>query len=111
MYKEIHTAGELEHLIDREEALLVFFSGNTCSVCDSLKPKVDFMIGHHFPNMKSALVAVEAVGEAAGQHRIFSVPVILVFFKGKETIRKTGSFSISELIRQISRPYSLLFSE
>jgi len=47
----------------------------------------------------------------AGQHRVFAAPTILVFFDGRETIRKSRNIGIDELRREIERPYSMIFSE
>src|SRR5690554_3370592 len=109
MFTEIHTAKELENYIAAEKALLIYFSSNNCNVCKTLKPKVDSMIVNEFPGMISAFVKIDDVPKAAGQYHIFTVPVVLVFFQGKETIRKSRNFSIEELYREIHRPYSLLF--
>jgi hypothetical protein len=47
--------------------------------------------------------------EVAAQNRVFAAPTIVVFFAGRETIRKSRAFGIDELKAEISRPYSLMF--
>ncbi len=111
MFTEIHTSGELEELINSEAALLVYFSTNNCNVCKSLKPKVELAVQNEFEKMKAVYVKTDVFPETAGLHRVFTVPTILVFFEGKETIRKIRNLSVEELIHEISRPYSLVFSE
>ncbi len=111
MFTEINSPAELESLINTETALLVYFSTNTCSVCKSLKPKVEQAVENHFEKMKTVYVRSDEFPAAAANRRVFTAPTLLVFFEGKETLRKIRNFSVDELIREISRPYSLVFSE
>lgn len=111
MFTEIKSSAELESLKDSEAAMLVYFSADSCNVCKSLKPKVETTIHHEFPKMKMVYVKTDELPETAGQHRVFTIPTVLVFFESKESIRKIRTFSIDELIREIRRPYYLIFSE
>jgi thioredoxin 1 len=111
MFTEIKSAAELEKQINSEAAVLAYFSTGNCNVCKTLKPKVEIAIHQNFPHLNMVYVKTDEFPETAGQHRVFTIPAVLVFFEGKETIRKIRTFSVEELIREISRPYSLFFSE
>jgi hypothetical protein len=45
----------------------------------------------------------------AADFQVFTVPVILVYFEGREFFRKVRNISLIELENEISRPYHLLF--
>ena len=45
----------------------------------------------------------------AGQYNVFSNPTILVFFDGKEFIRKSKYIAVSELQSEIDRYYQMVF--
>ncbi|SHE99704.1 Thioredoxin [Mariniphaga anaerophila] len=109
MFIEIQSLEEFDRLKQEEPALLGYFSTEACNVCKVLKPKVAELIENEFPKMKLAYVKSDVLPDVAGQHRVFAAPTILVFFGGHETIRKSRSFGIDELRREISRPYSLIF--
>jgi thioredoxin 1 len=111
MFSEINSSAELESLKGSAAAILIYFSADSCNVCKSLKPKVETTIHQEFPKMKMVYVKTDELPETAGQHRVFTIPTVLVFFEGKETVRKIRTFSIDELTREIRRPYSLIFSE
>ncbi len=111
MFTEIRSYEEFLKLKAEETAVLGYFSTEKCNVCKVLKPKVAELIDQEFPKMKLVFVDAEKVPEAAAQNRVFTSPTILVFFDGRETIRKSRSIGIDELRREISRPYSLIFSE
>ena len=105
----IHSLEEFGETVDKNLAVLAYFSTPTCSVCAVLKPKVDQMISDFFPRMKTLYISSDELPELAAQNRVFTAPTILVFFQGMETIRKSRAFGISELKAEIQRPYSVLF--
>ena len=111
MFSEINSSSEFEKSISHEPAMLVYFSNDRCGVCKSLKPKIEHLVGQHFPKMKLANIKAEYMPELCGQYRVFAIPSVLVFFYNKETIRKIRNFSINELIEEIERPYSLIFEK
>jgi hypothetical protein len=47
--------------------------------------------------------------ELAAQNRVFTAPTVIVFFAGRETIRKSRAFGVDELRSEIERPYSIIF--
>lgn len=110
MYTEIQNFEEFESL-KGEPALLAYFSTEACNVCKVLKPKVVQLLEAEFPEMKMAYVKSDVLPDIAGQNRIFSAPTILVFFDGREYIRKSRNIGIGELQEAIARPYNMMFGE
>ena len=100
---------EFEKFIKNNDASLVYFSTPQCNVCKVLKPKVKEFISEEFEKIKMAYVDCELLKEVAAQNRIFAVPTILVFFDGKEFLRKSRNFSISEFSSELERPYTMFF--
>jgi len=111
MFTEIQSYKEFLRLKEEETALLGYFSTDTCNVCKVLKPKVEELISNEFPKVKLAYIKSDELPETAAQNRVFAAPTILVFFDGRETIRKSRSIGIDELRREMGRPYSMLFAE
>lgn len=111
MFTEIQSLEEFNQLKQEEPALLGYFSTDACNVCKVLKPKVEELIREEFPQVKLAYVKSDVLPDVAGQHQVFAAPTILVFFDGRETIRKSRNIGIDELRREISRPYTMIFSE
>lgn len=96
--------------VENNLAVLAYFSTDTCSVCHVLKPKVEQMIARDFPQIKLLFIPSDQLPGVAAQNSIFTAPTVLVFFEGKESIRKSRSFGIDELKAEILRPYSVIFS-
>lgn len=86
-----------------------YLSTPECNVCKVLKPKVIEMIESDFPGMNFCYVDLNEAKEISGQLSVFSVPTILVYFEGKETIRVSRNVHLGELREQIERYYKMIF--
>lgn len=100
-----------DELVKREEAVLAYFSHEECSVCKVLKPKIQTLLEMDFPKINMVYADTVKLPELAGQNSIFTVPSILVFFGGKEFIRVSRNIGVSELGKQMKRPYDLMFGD
>lgn len=109
MFRQIESLEEFIGFKQEEPALLAYFSTDNCNVCKVLKPKTEEMLSSEFSLMKAVYVRTDMLPEIAGQHQVFAVPTILVFFHGRETIRKSRHISLDELRNEINRPYSIVF--
>jgi len=111
MFVEIKSFEEFVKLKEDEPALLAYFSIEACNVCKVLKPKVAELIQTEFPKIKLAYIKSDKNPEVAAQHQVFvfAAPTILVYFEGREYIRKSRNIGIGELQREIERPYSMIF--
>jgi thioredoxin 1 len=105
----IHSISEFDLILAENDAALAYFSMETCSVCHVLKPKVIDMVSEAFPKMKMVFIESDKLPELAAQNRVFTAPTVVVFFAGRETIRKSRAFGVDELRSEIQRPYSMMF--
>jgi thioredoxin-like negative regulator of GroEL len=110
MYIEIQSFEEFLKLKEEAPSLLAYFSTEACNVCKVLKPKVEELILNEFPKFKLAYIKSDKLPEVAAQNQVFAAPTILVFFEGRESIRKSRNIGIGELQREIERPYEMIFS-
>ncbi|HEY9168364.1 MAG TPA: thioredoxin family protein [Lutibacter sp.] len=109
---EINTINSLAHLesiLHDTSAVLVYFSTNSCNVGEALEPKVHTLLKTDFPKIAFYKVDMNFSPEIAAKYSAFVEPTILVFFEGKETIRKSRNIGIHELQSAILRPYKLIF--
>ena len=111
MFIEIKSFEEFLKLKQKEQVLLGYFSTEACNVCKVLKPKVAELIHNEFPKIKLAYIKSDVLPEVSAQNQVFAVPTILIFFEGREYIRKSRNIGINELQSEIERPYSLMFEE
>jgi thioredoxin-like negative regulator of GroEL len=105
------TLADIMRRINTGEPVLIYFSGQNCSVCHDLKPKIFDAIQKHYPKIELFEVQTHAYKEIASHFTVFSVPTILLFLDKKECVRVGRNISVSAFIQQIQRPYSLFCNE
>lgn len=107
--KEITSKQEFDQLLKDERAVMAYFSHDECNVCKVLKPKLTEALTEQYPKIKQAYINIKNTPELAGQNSIFTVPVVLLFLDGQESLRKSRNFGIGELTDEMHRPYSIMF--
>lgn len=107
--KQITELKAFEEILKENRAVVAYFSHDNCNVCKVLKPKLSEALNTTYPKVKQIYINVEQSPDIAGQHSIFTVPVVLLFLDGQESIRKSRNFGIGEFLETIERPYSILF--
>ncbi len=107
--KNIESISEIDKFIKSGNFRLLYLSRPACGVCKALIPKVEELV-KKFSGMEAVYVDLDNIPEAAGKFSIFTIPGILVFIQGKETIRKARYVSMDELHDEIERYYNLLNS-
>lgn len=100
---------ELKHLIADKPFLVAYFSRPDCGVCTALKPKVNDMVAE-LPDAEAYYVNLDEIPEAAGEYSIFTIPGIVLFVDGRETIREARYVSADNLESQMQRLHSLRFT-
>jgi len=88
----------------------LYFGAPTCNVCHVLEPKLRAAIREEFPDAVFRDVDTSASPDIAARFSVFTVPTLLVFFEGKEVVRKSRHMGIGEVIEAIRRPYDMLKS-
>ncbi len=106
--KQVETLIEIDEFLKSSDIALLYLSRPDCNVCKSLLPKVEGML-KDFPEIKSRYVDLDSIPEASGRFSIFTIPAILLYIRGKETIREARYISVEALRSSIERYYSFLF--
>jgi thioredoxin-like negative regulator of GroEL len=107
--KTIHSIEEAETILNSESAVLLYFNTLSCNVGESLEPKVKNLIHTSFPKINFYTIDINFTPKVAALFNAFIEPTIIIFFEGKETIRKSRNIGIYELQKAIERPYQLIF--
>lgn len=89
--------------------VILLFGSKNCSVCSSMRQKIEEFVVAKFPNLKYQYIDTEKETEKAASDSVFAIPVLIVKIEGKEYIRLVRNFSINELIEKIERVYYLKF--
>ncbi|MBP7742204.1 MAG: thioredoxin family protein, partial [Aliarcobacter sp.] len=73
----INNLQELLGNINTGEPILVYFSGENCSVCKVLKPKIEKEVSKQFPKFKLFEVKTDLNKEITSHFTVFSIPTTL----------------------------------
>lgn len=106
---EVKSLQELSETIAARPFVLAYFSRPDCGVCTALKPKVAEMVAS-LDGAEARYVNLDAIPEAAGEYSIFTIPGIVLFVDGKETIREARYVSADQLEANMRRLHELRFA-
>lgn len=107
----ITTPEALQARLDAPGGLLVWFTQPDCGVCTVLWPRVRELVRDEFPRLRLARVDSRATPDVAARCAVFTVPTLLLFFDGRESLRLARHFGLDELRRGLERPYGLYHAE
>ncbi|MDQ1325356.1 MAG: thioredoxin 1 [Campylobacterota bacterium] len=102
------TLEKLQESIAKEAGVLLYFSGEHCSVCHALKPKVKEMADVHFPLLKQIYLDAHENLEISAHFQVFSIPTMIIFMDGREFAREGRAVSLHQLTRKLQRPYAMM---
>lgn len=98
---------ELKSILEQNSAVLLYFSADTCSVCEILSIKIEESLKNNFPLIKA--FRIDNNLEISTQFTVFTNPTILVFFEGKEFKRYGRNISLNIFNEEIKRVYEMVF--
>ena len=108
-YKTVTTFEEFNKLKEAPNTSIFYFSHDTCNVCKVLKPKIADLITENYPKINLYYINTVDNPDIAAQNSIFTVPVMILTFEGREYIRKARNISITELDQEIEKLYKMIY--
>lgn len=106
----MQTLETIQQTVNGNDAVMLYFSAPTCNVCHALKPKLIEAITGEFPTFIIESIDISETPEIASQFTVFTIPTVLIFFQGREFLRKSRHMSVGEIIEDIRRPYTLMLA-
>lgn len=105
--EQLTSLDQVHKHIRQHRLQLLLFKTHNCSVCDAVQPQVARLL-EYYPQIKSAYIYMEDAPELASEHLIFTSPVLLLLYEGKEVYRAARFIPFAELERQLEGYASLL---
>ncbi len=104
------TLKTIEKSVKESTGVMLYFEGEHCNVCHALKPKLFEAFEKNFPEIERVAIDVASHPDIAAHFGVFSIPTAIIFLDSKEFARVSRNVSIASLIKQIERPYRMIFS-
>lgn len=95
-----HTNDHLKQLIAEEEQVILYFSSRDCNVCYAVFPKLMDLVNAH--PIKVVKINIDEHVEIAGQLSVFTVPTILMLYKGREVLRESRFIDFQKVERMLN---------
>ena len=89
--------------LNSRHIVLVYFSADVCNICKILKPKVTDLVKNNHPEVELIYLNTEKNLNLCGQLLIFSIPTIIIFFKGREYVKFSRNVSLKQLDDSLHR--------
>lgn len=93
---------EFNNFININRFSIVIAKSKTCSVCDIIVHKLNNIL-NDYKQLETGYLYIEEVGKFSGQHLVFTVPTVVVFYNAKEVYRESRYINFGELRNQINR--------
>ena len=104
----VYTIPQIDALKNESDMMLVYFGSESCGVCKSILPRL-LMLLLKYPHVKAVRAELSDAPELAAACGIFTVPALILFVMGKESLREAGFISLTELEQALSKYSDLLF--
>jgi thioredoxin-like negative regulator of GroEL len=99
----IESVDMFDRVLTQNNLVATYFSGQNCSVCQALKPKIETLLLEHFPEVVLVEVKTEIMPELSAQHLIFTIPSLLFFIERREYFREVRMIDISLLHKKLEK--------
>jgi thiol-disulfide isomerase/thioredoxin len=101
---------EIKKKIEKSNAVMLYFWGDNCAVCDALKPKLKELFDSNFPKIEQIYIDAKNNTDIAAEFGVFAIPTTIVFFDSKEFAREGRALSIAAFKDKLSRVYDIYFN-
>ena len=93
--KKLENYEQILNKIKEEKYFLLYVSMNNCSICQIDMPKVEKIVNEQ--NFTAYYIEASEIPEAVGQLSLFSAPVVILFYEGREIHRQAKIIDFEEL--------------
>jgi thioredoxin 1 len=98
----------IKNKIASNDGVMLYFSTNSCNVCQALKPKIIDAFDKNFPKIEKIFIDTKEYPQIASEYTVFAIPTIIVFLDGKEFAKKSRNLSVDMFVDEIKRPYEIM---
>ncbi|MGV3244691.1 thioredoxin family protein [Staphylococcus sp. 11261D007BR] len=108
MVHQLSSLSEFKTLIHTHPLVIIQVSRQSCSVCHAVLPRMEALV-QQYPEVKMGVIDAEAIPEIVGELSIFTVPVDIIFFEGKEMHREGRFIDFQQFESQLHKIYESIY--
>ncbi|WP_177201189.1 thioredoxin family protein [Neptunomonas qingdaonensis] len=84
-------------------AVLVMFGSKTCGVCKVIWPQLLAALKSRWPELQFRYIDCENDPQCCAQNSVFSLPVIRLYFDGRQYLERIQVFSLGPFVDEVDR--------
>lgn len=98
----------MEKEILKNKITVLYFSGAICGACEVIKEKINRILLDY---KKVVFIEINGVEEKeiAASYGVFTLPLMILFIEGKESLRMGRNIDMLEFKNVIDRYYNLIY--
>lgn len=100
MYENLQNIEDFYRFINVHDLAVVHIMRDNCTVCHAVLPQIQDLL-KDYPKSQLGVINQSNVEEIAGELSIFTVPVDLIFFNGKEMHRQARFIDMQSFEKQL----------
>ncbi|NWK85303.1 thioredoxin family protein [Staphylococcus sp. GSSP0090] len=104
MPKTLTSIEAFHEFISEHSLVVIHIMRDNCSVCHAVLPQISGIV-NEFPEVPLGIINQSEVEEIAGELSIFTVPVDLIYFNGKEMHRQGRFIDMQQFEHQLTLMY------
>lgn len=105
--QQVQTREEIQAQIEGNDLLILYFTGTACGACEVIKHKVEIIL-EKYPKVKGIEVNGEQFPQVAISYGVYTLPLMILFVQGKESIREGRNLNLLEFEGKIGRYASMV---
>ena len=108
--RQVGTKEELDLMVQENELLVVYFTGSACGACEVIKQKVESVLETH-PQVKGIEVNGAKYPVLATAYEVYTLPIMILFVQGKESLRLGRHLDLLEFERKLARYEEMIYPQ
>lgn len=108
--RQLQTYEQIKHEMEHNPLLVLYFTGEACGACEVIKSKVETML-EKYSHVEAIEINGEKQLELASKFEVYTLPLMLLFVEGKESMRVGRHIDLRDFENKIIRYSSLLGNE
>jgi thioredoxin-like negative regulator of GroEL len=82
--------------------MLLFFVRNNDATCDYLERRIRRLV-RRYPEMEGYRMNLDTMPYGASRYLVYTVPTVLLYYRGKPAVKRVGMVDIQQLRADISQ--------
>lgn len=105
--QELISQEQIQDSLNQNEIVVLYFTGSMCGACQVIRSKLEEIL-RLYPCVKGVQVDAVKYPHVAAVYGVFSLPLFILFVRGKEVVRESKHVDLLKFEQRIVRYQAML---